>query len=121
MLSWQHLSSLPTILIDFRVGLSSDRRPLWESQIIGTVTSVSILMVEIPDSELIETTLFIFNHPIICGTTPEILKDTIAKVSRGGIYKPSELSRGGIYKTSIQEKILQNSQEVELINHHYRL
>ena len=32
-----------------------------------------------------------------------------------------DLSGGGIYKTSLQADIFQNSQEVEFINHQYRL
>ena len=32
----------------------------------------------------------------------------------------AKFSRGGIYKPSVQVEVLQNDEEVEFINHHYR-
>ena len=66
--------------------------------------AVSPLKVEIIDSGLIETIIFFFSHPVRFFTTPEILQNPNAKVSRGGIYK-----------TKVQTEILQNSQELEFI------
>ena len=55
-------------------------------------------------------------HPISFCTIPEILKNPLARVSRGEIYKKiqseilqniiARVSRGGIYKTKIQAEIL---------------
>ena len=42
-------------------------------------------------------------------------------MAQGYRHKIAIFSRGGIYKPSLQAKILQNYQEVEFINNHYKL
>ena len=65
--------------------------------------AVSTLKVESLDLGLSETIIDINIHPNSFNTTPEILQNPIAKVSRGGIYKTEiqteilNFLRGGIY------------------------
>ena len=61
--------------------------------------------------------LFTKEHKDSLGEFPTKLYYTENKITVRNIAK---FSRGGIYKPSLQAEILQNYQEVEFINHHYR-